>query len=90
MIHTTLQIQNLKCHGCANTIITRLKALDGINNVNVTNETHSVSFDAKNKTVIANATALLSNLGYPVAGDENTLHKKAKSFMSCAIGRIKS
>ena len=90
MIHTTLQIQNLKCHGCANTIITRLKALDGIININVTNETHCVSFDAKNETIIANATALLSNLGYPVAGDKNPLHKKAKSFVSCAIGRIKS
>lgn len=90
MIHKTLEIQNLKCHGCANTIITRLNALDGIKNVNVTNETNSVSFDVQNEDAIVTATSLLSNLGYPVIGDENSLHKKAKSFVSCAIGRIKS
>jgi hypothetical protein len=34
------------------------------------------------------ATDLLSKLGYPVEGEQNPLLRKAKSYVSCAVGRI--
>lgn len=86
----TLEIQNLKCGGCANTIITRLSALDNINDVIVDNDNDAVTFSYKNDSDLKEATSLLSKLGYPIVGDNNPLTKKAKSFVSCAVGRMNS
>jgi copper chaperone CopZ len=85
---TSLTIQNLKCGGCANTIITRLSAIDGIDIVTVNNDTDSVSFNYNNENSLNKAVELLSKLGYPVEGEQNPLSKKAKSYVSCAVGRM--
>lgn len=85
---TTLNIQNLKCHGCANTITKRLSELEDITNVIVNNEDNSVTFDYTEDTSLNTTTELLSKLGYPIEGENNPLTKKAKSFVSCAIGRM--
>ena len=87
-MNTTLAIQNLKCGGCANTIITRLSNIDGIDNVKVDNDTDTVSFNYIDETILIKSMDLLSKLGYPVEGEQNPLMKKAKSFVSCAVGRI--
>ncbi|MCB0461627.1 MAG: heavy metal-associated domain-containing protein [Flavobacteriaceae bacterium] len=87
-MNTTLAIQNLKCGGCANTITTRLSNIDGIDTVTVNNETDSVSFNYNNENTLNKAVELLSKLGYPVEGEQNPLSKKAKSFVSCAVGRM--
>ncbi|MCD2260386.1 heavy-metal-associated domain-containing protein [Psychroserpens luteolus] len=87
-METILHIQNLKCGGCAHTIITRLESLEGINNVTVNNESHAVHFNYSSDKQLETATSLLSTLGYPVEGEANPLTKKAKSFVSCAVGRI--
>ncbi|TJY37275.1 heavy-metal-associated domain-containing protein [Pontimicrobium aquaticum] len=84
----TLNIQNLKCGGCANTITTRLSTLDTIDNVLVSNENDTVTFNYKEDKDLTKATDLLSKLGYPIAGENNPLTKKAKSFVSCAVGRM--
>ncbi|WP_282044405.1 heavy-metal-associated domain-containing protein [Winogradskyella flava] len=83
-----LRIQNLKCGGCANTIITQLSKLNGISDVTVDNETDEVSFSYATTPEFEAAKKKLSDLGYPVKGETNSLPKKAKSFVSCAIGRI--
>lgn len=85
---TTLIIQNLKCGGCANTVITRMSQLDNVDDIVVDNENDSVTFSYKTDSDLEKAIHLLSKLGYPVDGESNTLSKKAKSFVSCAIGRM--
>ena len=85
---TTLEIQNLKCGGCAHTIITKLNELEGIKNVSVDTETNSVSFEHSLVDDLGTATKRLSDLGYPVQGGANSIGKKAKSFVSCAVGRM--
>jgi len=85
---TTLEIQNLKCGGCAHTIITKLNSLDGIKNVSVDTDSNTVSFENESATEVDSALLLLSKLGYPVDGDVNSIGKKAKSFVSCAVGRM--
>ncbi len=85
---STVKIQNLKCHGCANTIVTQLSKLDGIENVSVNNETDEVSFSHNSETTFKTAKKKLSDLGYPMEGETNSLPKKAKSFVSCAVGRM--
>lgn len=84
----TFNIQNLKCGGCANTIVTQLSKLKGISEVNVNNDTNEVSFNAIDDTKINLVKEKLSHLGYPIVGEANPLPKKAKSFVSCAVGRM--
>ena len=89
-MNTTLKIQNLKCGGCANTIKTRLEDLGEVDSVKVNTEENSVSFDYNNDSNVSEVRTLLSKLGYPVVGELNPLTKKAKSYVSCAVGRMKS
>lgn len=87
-MHTTFEIQNLKCHGCSNTITTKLLALKGIKDVVVNNDAQTVSFNFETENELMAAKDLLKNIGYPEVGDKNALTTKAKSFVSCAIGRM--
>ena len=87
-MQTKLQIQNLKCGGCANTIINKLNAIDEVSGATVDHETDEVSFDHSDDQARVKAIVLLSKLGYPVAGDENSILKVAKSYVSCAKGRM--
>lgn len=85
---TTINIQNLKCGGCANTIIKKISSLKGISEVEVNNETDSVSFIAEKDEDILTVKEKLFVLGYPSVDDANSLITKAKSFVSCASGRV--
>jgi copper chaperone CopZ len=87
-METTLQIQNLKCGGCANTIINQLSKLVGVSEVTVNNDTDEVSLNYDSESDLETVKNKLSDLGYPMVGESNTLPKKAKSFVSCAIGRM--
>ncbi|GAL68468.1 heavy-metal-associated domain-containing protein [Jejuia pallidilutea] len=87
---TTLEIQNLKCGGCANTIINKLSTVSGIDTVSVNTEHNTVELSYESEAHLEDAKKLLKTIGYPIAGDKNALGTKAKSFVSCAIGRVNS
>lgn len=84
----TLIVQNLKCHGCANTITKALKHIKGIENVSVEVESSTVHFDSDNEQVTENVKSKLAKLGYPIIDADNTQFQKIKSYISCAVGRI--
>ncbi len=84
----TVQIQNLKCNGCASTIKNKLSELENINEVSVDVENDSVSFEYDSETTFETAKKELHKLGYPLVGEDNKLPTKAKSYVSCAIGRM--
>ncbi len=84
-----IQIENLKCGGCASTIKKGLLGLNGVNEVNVDVEKSIVSITSENEN-LEKIKEKLSKLGYPEVGDKNTIVQKAKSFVSCAVGRIES
>lgn len=84
---TTLQIENLKCGGCAATIKKGILAIHGVENVDVNLEESSVSI-TRTKNNLKEVKIKLSKLGYPEIGDKNTVLHKAKSFVSCAVGKI--
>lgn len=86
---TTLEIQNLKCGGCANTITKKVSNLKDISGLEINNENNTISFGYNNANTLTEVKTLLKDIGYPVIGDKNALTTKAKSFVSCAIGRIK-
>lgn len=85
---TTLEIQNLKCSGCENTISKKLGALPFVSNLKINGHTSSVNFDALPPEDTERVVLKLSELGYPVVNERNSFGKKAKSYLSCAIGRI--
>ncbi len=85
---TTIEILNLKCGGCANTIKKGMLSINGISEVTVDLETSKVAIDSDNESVIKAAKDKLSSMGYPEIGDANTVIHKAKSFVSCASGRM--
>lgn len=85
----TIEIQNLKCHGCANTITNALQAIKGVKDVAVNVDESTVSFETDNTDFIDKVKAKLSKLGYPEVNSTNTGLHKAKSYVSCAVGRLK-
>ncbi|WP_242121461.1 heavy-metal-associated domain-containing protein [Aestuariivivens sediminicola] len=82
------EIQNLKCGGCAKTITSRLNDMAPISNVSVNMVDQSVTFSYQNETDVSVVKEVLKKLGYPVVGDANAVKTRAKSYISCAIGRI--
>ncbi len=84
----TIIVQNLKCDGCAKTIMNRLIELDNIAEVSVEPETSMVSFTYKNTNDALKVMDKLKDLGYPSITNENSIKAKAKSFVSCATGKM--
>lgn len=87
---TTLEILNLKCGGCANSIKKGILTIEGVDEVSVDLETSKVTVNTDSVEVILIVKEKLSNMGYPEVGDSNTIIHKAKSFVSCATGRMTS
>lgn len=89
IMKTDIQIENLKCGGCAATIKKGVLSLKGVNEVSIDVENSIVTISSE-KDNLEEIKSKLSKLGYPEVGDKNTVLHKAKSFVSCAVGRIDS
>ena len=88
----SIQIENLKCGGCATTITHGLTAMEGVTEVLVDHEQNRVTFSA-DLSKLSLVKEKLASLGYPQQGSVSGLTAglaTAKSFVSCAIGRVKS
>ena len=86
----TINILNLKCNGCANTIKKGLLSIEGINNVEVTLENSEIKINEVSDDVFTQVKEKLSKMGYPEVGDANSMLHKAKSMVSCATGKLSS
>jgi copper chaperone CopZ len=84
----TLYIQNLKCGGCANTITKNVSSIDAVTEVFVNVEKSAISFDYPSEEKLIEVKEKLKTLGYPEDGEANSLGSKAKSYVSCAIGKM--
>jgi len=85
---TSIQVQNLKCGGCDNTITTKLSDIKNISGISIAVDKSEVSFDYLNDEDLENVIEKLKALGYPSIDDANSLGSKAKSFVSCATGKL--
>jgi copper chaperone len=86
----TIQVENIKCGGCASTIKTRLSELASVDacEVDIENGIVSINGDEQHRQSVADK---LLALGYPETGTAEGLKAakaKAKSFVSCAVGRM--
>ena len=86
----SILVENIKCGGCANSIQRGLEEDPRVNSVQVAVEQGLVEVDAE-ASARPELVARLAKLGYPevdtVEGAAR-LKAKAKSFVSCAIGRV--
>ena len=87
-MQTSIEIQNLKYGGCCNTITNKLNTLDDVSNVLVDVENSTLSFDYTTKAVFDAVNRTLAKSGYPLVDEKNTLGRKTKSYISCAMGRM--
>jgi copper chaperone len=85
---TAIPIQNLKCGGCASTIKNRISELNGVHSIEVNLETSTVLVEHEMQLKISEIKNILRKIGYPEVGEANSLGEKAKSFVSCAIGKL--
>lgn len=85
-----IEVENIKCGGCANTIRKRVMALPGIRGAEVMAEEGCVRVEADESRRAA-VVETLREAGYPETGSTKgvaSLKAKATSFVSCAIGRM--
>jgi len=89
----TFEVLNVKCSGCANTLITSLKNEFGDVEVDLDVIPRKITLDLQEDKKEALKLKLRS-LGYPLTSDELSGLQKAtttaKSFVSCAIGKMNS
>lgn len=92
MLHT-FEIANIRCGGCVNTI-TKALSEAGFSDVTVdlSCEPRKVTAEIADDAQSAQFQEVLRKLGYPLSSQdrgftEDTL-LKAKSFVSCALGKI--
>jgi copper chaperone CopZ len=87
----TFQIENVKCGGCANTLKKALFEEFGEVEVNLEVIPREITLKIE-ENQIESLKSKLKTLGYPLSSDElNTIEKittTAKSFVSCAIGKM--
>ena len=85
----SIEIENIKCGGCMNSIKKAVLKTKDVSNVEVNSENGIVSFEALDdlsKEAVINS---LDKIGYPLKNEGNFL-QTAKSYVSCAIGRMTS
>ena len=81
-----LFVENIKCGGCMTSIKKGILELSGVTHVEIALEEEKITIegDHLNRAAISKK---LDGMGYPEKGN-NTLFKEAKSYVSCAIGKI--
>jgi len=87
----TFKVQNVKCSGCANTLTSKLKNEFGEIEVNLEVMPREITLEIEDEIVDALKNAL-KGLGYPFEGESfgfvQDSSMKAKSFVSCAVGKF--
>jgi len=79
-------VENIKCAGCMTSIKHALLKIKGIVKVEIDKEKEKISLKGE-QYKLSEVINSLNSMGYPLKGD-NTIFKQAKSYVSCAIGKM--
>ena len=78
-------VENIKCNGCMTTITNALLKIKGVEYVAIDEDKETITVDgAIDREMVLHK---LADLGYPEKG-HNSIISKAKSYVSCAIGKV--
>ena len=87
----TFEVIDVKCGGCANTLTTKLADEFGEVEVNLEVEPRQITLDIEESNIPALRTSL-KKLGYPMSDEDFSTMEgfstTAKSFVSCAVGKM--
>lgn len=85
-----VHVENIKCGGCEKSIIKGLTSIEGLSNIVIDRDQQLISVTAD--ASLRDALVLkLKSMGYPEQGSVSGIDAglaNAKSFVSCAIGRV--
>lgn len=88
----SFKVLNIKCSGCANTVKESLRSEFGEVDVDLEQEPRVVTLEIKDEEAEQHFRKKMKSLGYPMEDEEMGAFTKgslkAKSFVSCAIGKI--
>ncbi|MEN9721378.1 MAG: hypothetical protein RIT13_2083 [Pseudomonadota bacterium] len=85
-----VEVENIKCGGCENSIVKGINSVAKVTNLVIDQEKQMVSFSGE-ESIKQLVIDKLKSMGYPEKGSVSGLEAgitSAKSFVSCAIGRI--
>jgi len=89
----TYEVLNVKCGGCANTLKTKLQEEFGEVEVNLEVELRQITLEIED-TNVPTLRQALKKLGYPMSDEDLSTMEgfstTAKSFVSCAVGKMGS
>jgi len=89
----TYEVLNVKCGGCANTLKTKLQEEFGEVEVNLEVEPRQITLDIE-ESKLPTLRQTLKKLGYPMSDEDLSTMEgfstTAKSFVSCAVGKMGS
>ena len=79
-------VENMKCGGCMTSIKNALEKIKGIVKVEIDKDEEKISLTGE-QYQLSEVIDSLNGMGYPQKG-ENSVFKQAKSYVSCAIGKM--
>jgi len=79
-------VENIKCGGCMTSIKNALEKIKGIIKVDINKDEEKISLTGDHYQ-LNEVIESLNSMGYPQKG-ENSLFKQAKSYVSCAVGKM--
>ena len=85
-----VHVENIKCVGCQKSIMKGLSSIKGLSNIVIDRDQQLISVTAEESFREA-LVSKLKSMGYPEHGSVSGLDAgltNAKSFVSCAIGRV--
>lgn len=87
----SFEVLNVKCGGCAGTLKNKLKDKFGDVEVDLEKMPRVITLDIEDDQM-DELKEILRSIGYPLTTDElstfQNIETKAKSFVSCAIGKM--
>jgi copper chaperone len=88
------EVDNIKCEGCATTVKNGLRAQFGEVEVDLSCTPRIVRVSVEEEADVEALRSTLRKMGYPLTSDELGMLEhasaKAKSFFSCAVGKIEN
>ena len=85
-----VHVENIKCGGCEKSIIKGLTSIEGLSNIAIDRDQQSIRMTA-DASLREALVSKLKSMGYPEHGSVSGLDAglaNAKSFVSCAVGRV--
>ena len=85
-----VHVENIKCGGCEKSIVKGLNSIEGLSDIVIDRDQQLVKVTA-DESLREALVSKLKSMGYPEHGSVSGLDAglaNAKSFVSCAIGRI--